>query len=105
MPGCTLCCRVRAQTGVGIARIDDKRTFNLDCQSAARTDAGAASRIDHEERQQAWQEAFRIVHEDLIADIMMVYMVGYTRVGPRVDFTPSISTNSELQVAHVKFKQ
>ena len=38
------------------------------------------------------------------ADIMMFHMVGYTRVGPRVDFTPDISTNSELQVAKVKFK-
>jgi len=36
-------------------------------------------------------------------------MVGYARVGPRVgprvDFTPDISTNSELQVAKVKFKE
>ena len=58
-----------------------------------------------EERRQAWQEAFRLVHEDLIADIMMFHMVGYTRVGPRVDFTPDISTNSELQVTKIKFKQ
>jgi peptide/nickel transport system substrate-binding protein len=57
-----------------------------------------------EERQKTWQEAFRMVHEDLVPDIMMFHMVGYTRVGPRVDFTPDISTNSELQVAHVKFK-
>ena len=57
-----------------------------------------------EERQQAWQEAFRMVHEDIVADIKMFYMVGYTRVGPRIDFTPDISTNSELQVAKVKFK-
>jgi len=57
-----------------------------------------------DERQQAWQEAFRMVHEDIVADIKMFYMVGYTRVGPRIDFTPDISTNSELQIAKVKFK-
>jgi peptide/nickel transport system substrate-binding protein len=57
-----------------------------------------------EERQKTWQEAFRMVHEDLVADIMMFHMVGYTRVGPRVDFTPDISTNSELQIAKVRFK-
>jgi peptide/nickel transport system substrate-binding protein len=57
-----------------------------------------------EERQKTWQEAFRMIHEDIVPDIMMFYMVGYTRVGPRVDFTPDISTNSELQVAKVKFK-
>jgi peptide/nickel transport system substrate-binding protein len=57
-----------------------------------------------EERQKTWQEAFRMIHEDLVPDIMMFHMVGYTRVGPRVDFTPDISTNSELQIAKVKFK-
>ncbi len=57
-----------------------------------------------DERKQTWQEAFRMIHQDLVPDIMMFHMVGYTRVGPRVDFTPDISTNSELQVAHVKFK-
>ena len=56
------------------------------------------------ERQKTWQEVFRMVHEDLIPDMMMFHMVGYTPVGPRVDFTPDISTNSELQVANVKFK-
>ena len=34
---------------------------------------------------------------------MLYHMVGYTRVGSRVKFTPSISTNSELQIAQVKF--
>ena len=37
--------------------------------------------------------------------IMMLHMVGYTRVGLRIEFTPDISTNSELQVAKVKFKE
>ena len=57
------------------------------------------ARIDNEgeERQKIWQ--------GIVADIKMFYMVGYTRVGPRVDFTPDISTNSELQIAKVKFKE
>ena len=55
-----------------------------------------------DERQKTWQEVFRRVHEDHVADIMMFHMVGYTRVGPRIEFTPDISTNSELQVAKIK---
>jgi peptide/nickel transport system substrate-binding protein len=31
-------------------------------------------------------------------------MVGYTRVSPRVGFRPSISTNSEIQIAKITFK-
>ena len=64
------------------------------------TDATVAT---GEERTKLWQEAFRRIHEDLVADVMLYHMVGYTRVGSRVKFTPSISTNSELQIAQVKF--
>ena len=58
-----------------------------------------------EERTKLWQEAFRRIYEDLVADVMLYHMVGYTRVGPRVKFTPSISTNSELQLAQIKFAE
>jgi peptide/nickel transport system substrate-binding protein len=40
----------------------------------------------------------------MVAEVPMYHMVGYSRVGPDVDFTPNISSNSELQVAHVKLK-
>ncbi|MFW5681317.1 MAG: peptide ABC transporter substrate-binding protein, partial [Pseudomonadota bacterium] len=56
-----------------------------------------------EERRSLWQQAFRRINEEIIADVMMFHMVGYTRVGPRITFTPSISTNSELQLGQITF--
>jgi peptide/nickel transport system substrate-binding protein len=56
------------------------------------------------ERQKLWQEMFRLVNEEIVADIPLFHMVGYTRVGGRVSFTPTISTNSEIQIATVTFK-
>ena len=35
----------------------------------------------------------------------MFHMVGFTRVSPRLDFQPTIATNSELQLSQIKFKQ
>jgi peptide/nickel transport system substrate-binding protein len=35
---------------------------------------------------------------------MLVHLVGYSRVGPRLDFKPTISTNSEIQLGQMKFK-
>ncbi|MFQ5972558.1 MAG: ABC transporter substrate-binding protein [Alphaproteobacteria bacterium] len=61
--------------------------------------AGAAT---GDERRSLFQQAFKRVNQDLIADVPMYHMVGYTRVGPRITFTPSISTNSELQIAQIK---
>jgi peptide/nickel transport system substrate-binding protein len=55
------------------------------------------------ERQELWQEAFRMIHEDIVSDVMMFHMIGFTRVSPRINFTPTISTNSEIQVSTVTF--
>jgi peptide/nickel transport system substrate-binding protein len=64
----------------------------------------AAEKAVGDERRKLWQEAFRIINDDIIADVPLFHMVGYTRVGPRVNFTPSISTNSELHIQDVTFK-
>jgi peptide/nickel transport system substrate-binding protein len=56
------------------------------------------------ERRKIWQEMFRLVNDEIVADVPLFHMVGYTRVSPRVNFTPSISTNSEIQISTVTFK-
>lgn len=56
------------------------------------------------ERQKLWQEMFRLVNEEIVADIPLFHMVGYTRVNPRVDFRPTISANSEIQIQTIHFK-
>ncbi|WGF88125.1 hypothetical protein [Marinivivus vitaminiproducens] len=55
------------------------------------------------ERTEAFQAAFARIHDDLIADVFMYHMVGYTRVNPRIEWEPSLATNSELNIAEVKF--
>jgi len=57
-----------------------------------------------EEREKLWEDTFRYVHEDLVGDVFLWHMVGFSRVNPRLDFTPSIKTNSELQLSQIKFK-
>ena len=56
------------------------------------------------EREAKWSEVFKYIHEDLIADVMLFHMVGFSRVHPRLDFKPTIRTNSELQLSQIKFK-
>ncbi len=60
--------------------------------------AGVATGAD---RKRLFQEAFKMINDDIIGDVPMFHMVGYTRVGKRIRFQPSISTNSELQIAHI----
>ncbi|MDF1585436.1 ABC transporter substrate-binding protein [Marinimicrococcus flavescens] len=58
-----------------------------------------------EERRQLWQQAFARINDELVADVPLFHMVGYTRVSPRVNFTPSISTNSEIQLQTITFNE
>ncbi|MEX2618317.1 MAG: ABC transporter substrate-binding protein [Alphaproteobacteria bacterium] len=63
-----------------------------------------ASTLSGDERRKAWQEVNRIIYEDILSDVWMYHMVGYSRVGSRINFTPSISTNSELHLEDITFK-
>ncbi len=63
-----------------------------------------AGKATGDERRALFQEAFAIINDKIIADVPMYHMVGYTRVGSRINFKPSISTNSELQLAQMTFK-
>lgn len=56
-----------------------------------------------EGRAEAWRETFRIVNEEAI-DVLLFHMVGFSRVSERLDFTPTIATNSELQLSQIGFK-
>ncbi len=64
-----------------------------------------ASALSGEERRKTWEEVVRIIHEDNVSDVWMYHMVGYSRVGKRINFKPSISTNSEIHIEKVTFKK
>ena len=55
-------------------------------------------------RAAAWSPVFKKIHEDLVADVFLFHMVGFSRVSEKLDFVPTIATNSELQLSQIKFK-
>lgn len=57
-----------------------------------------------EARARLWQQLFDRLQNEIIADIVMFHMVGYTRVSERLEFVPTIATNSELQLADIAFR-
>jgi peptide/nickel transport system substrate-binding protein len=63
-----------------------------------------ASTMSGDGRRETWREVNRIIYEDVVSDVWMYHMVGYSRVGNRINFTPSISTNSELHLEAMTFK-
>jgi peptide/nickel transport system substrate-binding protein len=65
------------------------------------TEATAAT---GKEREALWSELLAYLHDEVVADIPLFHMVGFARVAERLDFTPTIATNSQLQLAHIGFK-
>ncbi|MGI3165010.1 ABC transporter substrate-binding protein [Pseudooceanicola sp. 200-1SW] len=64
----------------------------------------AATAATGEEREALWSELFGYLHDEVIADVLLFHMVGHARVGDSVDFTPTIATNSQLQLAEIGLK-
>ncbi|WP_182084045.1 ABC transporter substrate-binding protein [Aureimonas sp. ME7] len=75
--------------------ISDPKTDDLITRASAATG---------EERAKLWSELFAHVHDDVVADVLLFHMVGFARVAERLDFRPSIATNSQLQLSEIGFK-
>lgn len=57
-----------------------------------------------EERKKMWQAVFKRINDELVIDIPLFHMVGFTRVGKRINFKPTIETNSQVQIQKITFK-
>ncbi|HEV7322919.1 MAG TPA: ABC transporter substrate-binding protein [Ensifer sp.] len=57
-----------------------------------------------DKRAQTYQEVFRRIYEDKVADVPLFHMVNYMRVGSRLDFQPTIANAVELQLAKLTLK-
>ncbi|MBR9764435.1 MAG: peptide ABC transporter substrate-binding protein [Rhodobacteraceae bacterium] len=64
----------------------------------------AATAATGDERSALWSELFAYLHDEVVADVLLFHMVGHARVSERVDFTPTIATNSSLQLSEIGFK-
>lgn len=56
-----------------------------------------------DERVKTWQKTFEMIFET-VPDVMLFHQVGHSRIGPRLDFKPTIAMNSEIQLSQIKFK-
>lgn len=56
------------------------------------------------EREALWSELFAYLYEENVTDVMLFHMVGIARVSERLDWTPTIATNSSLQLSEIAFR-
>jgi peptide/nickel transport system substrate-binding protein len=63
-----------------------------------------ASAATGDERTAAWQELFAYLHDEVVPDVLLFHMVSFARIGDKISFTPTIATNSQLELAEIAFK-
>ncbi|WP_083541675.1 ABC transporter substrate-binding protein [Sinorhizobium americanum] len=64
----------------------------------------AALAATGEDRTKSFKAIFDEARKEVVADIPMFHMIGYTRVGARLDWKPDITTNSEIPLANIHLK-
>ncbi|MCS0495637.1 ABC transporter substrate-binding protein [Ancylobacter mangrovi] len=63
-----------------------------------------ASLATGEKRTKLFQEANRMIQQDIIPDVMLYHMVSYIRVGKRVHYEPNFTTQGQLELSAITFK-
>lgn len=63
-----------------------------------------ASAAVGDERAKLWSETIAYLHDEVVADVLLFHMVGFSRVSERLDFKPTMATNSMLQLSEIKIK-
>ncbi|MGH6762621.1 MAG: ABC transporter substrate-binding protein [Phyllobacterium sp.] len=63
-----------------------------------------ASAAVGDERAKLWSELIAYVHDDVVADVLLFHMVGFSRVSERLDFKPTMANNSMLQLSEIAIK-
>lgn len=56
-----------------------------------------------EERTKLWQEANRIISEEIVPSVYMYHMVSYMRVSPEINYEPNSLSLIQLELADVTF--
>jgi peptide/nickel transport system substrate-binding protein len=57
-----------------------------------------------EERKNLWRSVFKNIYEEIIPDVMLYHMIGYARIGKRINFKPTMATVNEIPIEQITFK-
>ncbi len=83
-------------------KCEGSQSFTCDKDLEELADKAAATPAP--ERYKLYEEVFRRIHDDIIADVLLYHMIGYTRVNPRIVFKPNPSLNAMIPLARISFK-
>jgi peptide/nickel transport system substrate-binding protein len=63
------------------------------------------SKSTAEQRRQLFQEANRIIQQEIVPEVMLFHMADQIRVSPRLEYRPNATTGGKLELKDIKFKK
>ncbi|GGB06073.1 peptide ABC transporter substrate-binding protein [Brucella endophytica] len=63
-----------------------------------------ASAATGPERAKLWSQLIAYLHDEVVADALLFHMVGFARVSERLEYKPTMATNSMLQLSEIRIK-
>ena len=64
----------------------------------------AADAATGDERVKLFQQANAYQQEKVVPDVMMLHMVNYMRIGPRLNFKPDHVSNTMMELSRINFR-
>jgi len=82
---------------------DGGQSQTVDPELDALIDTGLST--TGESRSGAFQQAFDRITNDLVADVVLFHFVGYARVGPGIEYSPTPLTNNEIHLSDISLTE
>ena len=103
-------CQMQHDNNAGDAGFSAYYNFSCDGNASPMCDKTVDDLISRalvatgEGRRSLWQAAFKRIHEEIIPGANLFHMVGYCRIGKRINYKPSLATNAEIPLEQITFK-
>lgn len=73
------------------------------CDQRVESEIDRIAQLGGQERIDGWRELFRVLYEDIVADVWLYHMIANARVSPRIKFAPDFTSNTEIRVQEITF--
>jgi peptide/nickel transport system substrate-binding protein len=63
-----------------------------------------ATGLTGDARVKAWQEVARTIYEDKVTNVFLFHLIGFARIGSRINYEPDFLTTGAIDVASITFR-
>lgn len=63
-----------------------------------------AAKLEGDKRVREYEDIFRTIHEDIVADVVLYHMIAFTQVNNRIKYVPDLTISSQVRLEDIQFQ-